>query len=1668
MNLKVVLYAAVPALLCVISVSGEYSWNQSQAQATEQGDLIWTPEAYSYTPGSVIRYIDYENGDDSNSGASTSAPWKHHPWDDNAVGNAQGATGIDTYVFKGGVVYRGILTASESGTPSNPIRLCTDPAWGGGKASIWGSVRITNGWLRGDALTVPGVADPTNVWYQDIGTNVSPRGLWLLEGSNSTPVVIAREPDWEIDHPLDIHTQWYQWTEDRMALVDPVTGETNQYCVDSNNLTVTDANYYAGAQVWTEQFISPYGNMDAECITTIENYLPDEHALLLGSLVVQKGQRYYIENALALLDQPGEFYFSHDLQDYRDSDLYPKWKYPDADLTNIVDETVAPGRLYVRLPGDVNPNGAIVELAVRAWPLRIYDQSHIEVRNMDFRYVNDHFWGDSWLPSFKRPTCVRMIGSCTNLTISHCNFYDVPSACVALPRPGQLATKTYLNEFLSTWKPDRMDDIEVTDSDIRRSNRTAIEMVNGSWLQNKGGLQPDGWFGKARIMRNRFYDIAFRHGSDVYSICPAVEIDSIEQGEVAGNIIEFCMSAGIDVRGGTRASFTAAPLRRYLIYNNKVTGCMLGQNDYGGIEGWNNGPMYFYNNKSGNAIGYKENRYFDSLDDGDDPLDDDWLTQAPSYYLDGGYKNFLFNNIAWGHDGSMTNRYRTRMAFNMVKGFMNHWFNNTSYDLVYAFSGSPGDRNSYLANVLAESHRRPIDLGRADDLTVAGGGGDSANFINRLALGYNVYHGPAEQGLISLRGEITGDTIAEIEQSAAEHADPPRFMHAGWLAETLPLQDPENDDFSLADSTPALDTGVKFFVPWALYKTVGEWNFYQDHNDPTRILGEAINETREYMDRDMYYDIPLLSLTASFASLDSYADGPLEDWISGALTFDGISEYCSASDAEMKSDYIYSGRIETNYYSDGTMDVSWNGSDWIDGATVYYTSTWYGVDRETLDMDTNSFLIEIIFESELAGQEGVLVSKLDAQGGYRLALNTNGVPELTLRSGGHDESITAGPAVADSDWIHLLVEIDRISDTVLFHIDGVTVSTNTITLTAAASLTNSADFYVGKDSSGNYFKGAVDFLRISRGTLADAKTTIDELYEWEFNGPFLRDFTGTTAVKRDGGALDSGKDSLIETSVNSLLVQEGSTTNFTVWLNTQPLGTVTVDVARVSGGDTNIIVQSGGTLVFTITNWDIPQPVTLAATADADDLHETAIIRCSTTNAATVDVYVTESDTGAPAMVVRGGGLIIENSDNAPASADGTDFGTQPLDTVVTNVFEITNEGGGSLVLTNILLSYDRAFTLLDDLSGTVLTNGQSAEFRVAFAPSSTAELFLDAFFADNDTIGQEYHLPGSTVDTGWYINATDQWIFDAANDRVLHIGDASKRSIGQIISGPGADATDCTLKVYYKVADTTLGSGAEVHISLWGFDGSGDISGQTMITLSAYGNDPGVYPVAPSNYIPVALVNQEFVLTGTGEDYTSTPRIFTNLDLSACEYLAVRLGMDPGGTGDAFDEAYFSGASLELPDGQIYELSAADISIPNSDVLRTPYTFSLAGTGGYNPAVDEDGDGLPNEWEVQYYGGSTNASPNVLSSNGINTVMQCYIAGLDPTDSAARFRLSNVRNALTWSMTSGRVYTIWWTSNLMSSFQALETNFTAGMFTDVTHGVDDKGYYKIDVKLAP
>jgi hypothetical protein len=89
-------------------------------------DIRWVPEDYVFAPGPDIRYIDYAGGDDAADGSSKATAWKHHPWDLAATGQAAAASGSLSYVFKGGVIYRGSLVADESGSASARI---DDGAW---------------------------------------------------------------------------------------------------------------------------------------------------------------------------------------------------------------------------------------------------------------------------------------------------------------------------------------------------------------------------------------------------------------------------------------------------------------------------------------------------------------------------------------------------------------------------------------------------------------------------------------------------------------------------------------------------------------------------------------------------------------------------------------------------------------------------------------------------------------------------------------------------------------------------------------------------------------------------------------------------------------------------------------------------------------------------------------------------------------------------------------------------------------------------------------------------------------------------------------------------------------------------------------------------------------------------------------------------------------------------------------------------------------------------------------------------------------------------------------------------------------------------------------------------------------------------------------------------
>ena len=65
-------------------------------------------------------------------------------------------------------------------------------------------------------------------------------------------------------------------------------------------------------------------------------------------------------------------------------------------------------------------------------------------------------------------------------------------------------------------------------------------------------------------------------------------------------------------------------------------------------------------------------------------------------------------------------------------------------------------------------------------------------------------------------------------------------------------------------------------------------------------------------------------------------------------------------------------------------------------------------------------------------------------------------------------------------------------------------------------------FFAFGNPDGGHLAGEFSFLRVTRSTLADSKTTINELRAWQFDGPHLRDFSGQPRDFAHGpaGALD--------------------------------------------------------------------------------------------------------------------------------------------------------------------------------------------------------------------------------------------------------------------------------------------------------------------------------------------------------------------------------------------------------------------------------------------------------------------------------------------------------------------------------------------------------------------
>lgn len=1047
-----------------ISFAQDYSWQQVPASVQSYGDLEYQSHPFVFQPGKSIRYIDFENGSDQYSGKTKDQAWKHHPWDPNASGNAAKEKDIHTYIFKNGVTYRGSLQANISGGEDNPVILTRDPEWGNGEAAIYGSRKITGGWKKATKEEAPGFPSAENLWYINVQPKTTPRALWEVNNNNITRIPIARHPNWTVKTYDDIKSEWFTW-QHATTLDDTVNGKkiSRVMATDRLNLTFNNKEALEGVTVWTEYV----GVMGTPYAVPIKEYFPESATVQFERVYGNGGRppiincRYFLENAPQFLDSPGEYYYE--------------------------DEGKFKGRLYLRLPNDRNPNNAVIEVASNLRMVDIIEHSNIKIAGLTFRFQNIWDVHDrAFVHRDATPASIRVFDNAKNIEVSNCTFEHVPQAIyMAAAKDNSLLT-----------------DITVKDNRIAYTDHSAIEIKDGTtWGRSDANI---GVLHKVDILRNHLYEIGARPIRSASS--HALKITNGELVEIAGNFLDKCHGAGIFVFGGKSSDVRVKPLIRMIIHHNKVKDPLLNTNDWGGIETWQGGPAYVFNNVSVNPGGHW---YWKHLGQ-PDPLKRTHNTArfGFAYYLDGAFKNYLFNNIAIGHSNDLASATCNSCGLQEIIGFQNAFFNNTFYKFGAGSrrQAAMAGRNYYLSNIwqdmsefyfrhaqprMAEAEQNVADAAKAGKL-------DQPYHYETMAYKNNIFYGnPRDFGVFEHTG-IVYPVLDRFQHALKERKTMSSETGIHDAIATMP--DAPEHDFRLSEKSAAINKGTKFFVPWSLYAVVGEWNFFENKTQPLIIHDEHWYMTDEYYNRSMFRFVPRFDLETVNMDQNNFTKSDLENWTNGVLTFNGTDEFCRVTDASMKSDYSFDG---------GDKQRQLQGS-------------YEGEKRENMDMDATNFLVEMVIR-RTADNPMPILSKASKTSGYTVDINKDGKLVFTIMADGKKESVKSQTPLKTGSWFHVIAEADRKNEKLHIYINGTRDKSKEIQkLSTMNSLENNADFLIGKGMKDTYYKGEIDFIRISRGSLEDAKTTIHELYEWQFNGPFLKDFNGEKPGDnfRDAGAIE--------------------------------------------------------------------------------------------------------------------------------------------------------------------------------------------------------------------------------------------------------------------------------------------------------------------------------------------------------------------------------------------------------------------------------------------------------------------------------------------------------------------------------------------------------------------
>lgn len=160
-----------------------------------------------------------------------------------------------------------------------------------------------------------------------------------------------------------------------------------------------------------------------------------------------------------------------------------------------------------------------------------------------------------------------------------------------------------------------------------------------------------------------------------------------------------------------------------------------------------------------------------------------------------------------------------------------------------------------------------------------------------------------------------------------------------------------------------------------------------------------------------------------------------------------------------------------------------------------------------------------------------------------------------------------------------------------------------------------------------------------------------------------------------------------------------------------------------------------------------------------------------------------------------------------------------------------------------------------------------------------------------------------------------------------------------------------------------------------------------------------------------------------------------------------------------ALDLAAYAGKSVRI--AWVYDLSYSGSPVALDDLL-------ISGAS----VADSDNDGLEDAWEIAQFGDLSHTADGDDDGDGTTNYDE-YVAGTDPADETSVFQVLSAQPTdkgsvlLKWTAVSGRLYNIYWTSDLKQGFSCIATGIEGpqGTYTHSFKSTPSSGYYKITVQ---